>query len=607
MSAPGRRIDLEALKRCVDFVIITIKPEEFDAVLDQFHVHDENVAHSTASGSRDYTVVWVPVGGPSGPLLEAVVAITRCGTQGNGISQDVTRDIIADLAPPWILLVGIAGGVPASEFSLGDVVLGTSVLDFSVEAVKRSKKANRDADRAFAVTGLEVHPAVENFSTTVAAHRRDLGPWSQLNVDDGSVRRGLSRPAIALDEGQFYGDDDWRKSARESLEILNKRPSQQPTVVGVPIGSSDRLIKDTNILKQWLRVARQVRAVEMESSGVHIAARGRGKNRPAIPAMSIRGISDIVGYLRDESWTVYACHSAAAFAYAFVRLGYVTPRAADPCPIVSEEENETRDVVESTAVNAPISALATAPPADLFLALTSNVNWGISTSILQGILNALRRQEPSAIAPFNRACAAADLAVRRATEANVAMTQARGLLVGKIPADYKTLDECLIIDAPKPRKGTRTLPDLGAAVWSSGDEYFGQVQAKKPSGIGVYKIYRETRFSTPALVHYYRGEIWDGQFGLSGVYEFANGKVFAGEWVDGRPRLGILIRIASPNDAPAEMYDIYGGSFGLGSSALHWLPDGFGVAFLHSTGQLTVGTFDEGRASNAASKIPVIV
>ena len=41
--------------------------------------------------------------------------------------------------------------------------------------------------------------------------------------------------------------------------------------------------------------------------------------------LTIRGISDIVGLPRDERWTEYACHTAAAFAHALVKYGRVLP------------------------------------------------------------------------------------------------------------------------------------------------------------------------------------------------------------------------------------------------------------------------------------------
>jgi nucleoside phosphorylase len=54
----------------------------------------------------------------------------------------------------------------------------------------------------------------------------------------------------------------------------------------------------------------------MELGGVYVA--GQRINRQ-YPVLAIRGISDIVGFKRDDEWTKYACKTAAAFAIALVR------------------------------------------------------------------------------------------------------------------------------------------------------------------------------------------------------------------------------------------------------------------------------------------------
>jgi hypothetical protein len=66
-------------------------------------------------------------------------------------------------------------------------------------------------------------------------------------------------------------------------------------------------------LSVWLKIARQVVAVEMESAGIYKATHGRN-----VPFLAIRGISDVVGFKRDPDWTAYACETAAAFAQAFL-------------------------------------------------------------------------------------------------------------------------------------------------------------------------------------------------------------------------------------------------------------------------------------------------
>ncbi len=310
------------LKGTIDFAVITIKEEELGAVLDQFNLSEPDLIR----GARAYAVARIRQ--LTGDY--ATVAITRCPSQGNGVAQDVARDIIDELDPQWLLVVGIAGGLPASEFSLGDVVLASQVLDFSVEAVKAGRPPT------FAVEGRVIHQEVENYVTMLRAHAGRLGKWNELTttLPEGG-RVALELPRVDLSAANFYGSSEWQAAAKESLTRYTERSLKRPIAVAVPIGSSDRLIKNDEIIAVWTQVARQVRAVEMESAGVHIAARGRAPSRKDYPVLSIRGISDIIGFKRDEGWTRYACESAAAFANAFVRSGYVEPRStrtASPPP-----------------------------------------------------------------------------------------------------------------------------------------------------------------------------------------------------------------------------------------------------------------------------------
>lgn len=62
----------------------------------------------------------------------------------------MARDLLEDLAPRWLLVVGIAGGMPAAELTHGDV-RRLDPLDFSVEALLK------DGSFEHAVTGGPIH------------------------------------------------------------------------------------------------------------------------------------------------------------------------------------------------------------------------------------------------------------------------------------------------------------------------------------------------------------------------------------------------------------------------------------------------------------------
>lgn len=241
------------------------------------------------------------------------LAVLRCLEQGNTDAQDAARDLLEDLAPRFVLVVGIAGAVPSYELSLGDVVVSSRIADFSVEAVIGGQS------REHALGGGPLHPAAAKLAADLGAMISDgeLGEWSSLEA--------LTRPRPPVDfaDDRFYGDDEWRKDVRRKLErrFAGKEPPAPLAITGA-IASSDRLMKDDETLAVWLKIARQVVAVEMESAGIYKATHGR-----SVPFLAIRGISDVVGFKRDPDWTAYACENAAAFARAFLLARPIAPVA----------------------------------------------------------------------------------------------------------------------------------------------------------------------------------------------------------------------------------------------------------------------------------------
>lgn len=282
----------------VDIGILTIKDEEFEEVLAVFP--DGNQVFVGPS-HRHYNLRTASAGGGQ----HYRVAIVRQIEQGNGEAQDAARDLIEDLRPGLVLVVGIAGGVPSTEFSLGDVVLSLRIHDYSVEARKEGENA------AYVLSGGPVARQIEGHVANLRARREDLGEWWK-NLPE--------YPPVVRSAENFYGSTPWQKRTSEALEHhFGDTPRQQPDFRAGTLGASDRLIKDTALLISWLETSRGLLAVDMESGGVYRAARGR------CAMLAIRGISDVVGFKRDERWTRFACQSAAAFARAYLRTRPILP------------------------------------------------------------------------------------------------------------------------------------------------------------------------------------------------------------------------------------------------------------------------------------------
>jgi nucleoside phosphorylase len=283
----------------IDIGILTIREDEFRGVLKVFP--DD---HGIYKGRhREYTLRTADAGQGARYRL----AILRQIEQGTGEAQEAARDLFDDLQPSRFLVVGIAGGLPSDDISLGDVVLSTRVLDFSVEARKFQE------DTTYNVGGGPIAKSIAAGVANLGARELDLGDW-WVELP--------SKPAVVLAPGKLYGPKGWQRDVRAKLQTHYGKnvAARAPTFSAGPIASSDRLVKDPTLLFPWITSARGILAIEMESAGVHRATRDK------TPMLSIRGLSDIVGFKRQDAWTKYACASAAAFTRGYLRTRPVPVR-----------------------------------------------------------------------------------------------------------------------------------------------------------------------------------------------------------------------------------------------------------------------------------------
>lgn len=292
-----------SVKGKVDFAIITIREDEFEATLKRFAPEPQYI------GDRRFVLGQIRLKGND----YYQVAIARSTDPGEGPAQDLARDMIEQLSPEWFLIIGIAGGIPDDDFSLGDVVVAKRLLDFSVKAISEGKPPEYDV-RGWA------HPLVEQLCAALPAIRKKLeGNW---NTEESI---GIPIPEVHLDqESRYYGDIDWNKKIKESLERHFSIP-RLPRFTSTVYAATEELVKSPTLVQQWLKDARSFRAVEMELAGVYQAAK---RVEHQYPVLAIRGISDIVGFKRDPNWTNYACHSAASFAHKLVISGFIKPSIA---------------------------------------------------------------------------------------------------------------------------------------------------------------------------------------------------------------------------------------------------------------------------------------
>jgi WD40 repeat protein len=238
------------------------------------------------------------------------VVVARCPAQGNVAASNVVRDVFERLKPKLFLVVGIAGGIPSTDFTLGDVVLGTRVNALAVRAVHDGQLPD------FSAGGGDVDPELQSLIGVLSSS----GPFRSIewnSVESIGVVAPIKNPRMLLPDL----DESWMKEVDQSLQrhFPPGIESRTPGFVNGPVNSSDDLVKAPELAKYIRHWTKNAYAFEMESFGVYEAVRSVGAR-----FLPIRGISDIVGLKRDEDWTKYACNSAAALTRALIVSGVLS-------------------------------------------------------------------------------------------------------------------------------------------------------------------------------------------------------------------------------------------------------------------------------------------
>jgi hypothetical protein len=226
------KITIEQAKSRVDYGIITIKPEEFSAVLKRLPPRFE------ALGQTQYNISQIE----DALGNTCCAAVVKSWDQGDLPLQSIANALITDLQPRAIIIVGIAGARPAIEFTLGDVILANRMFDFNVTA------SNPDGTTEYAPRSQSAHRCVQVISSNLVADAVKYGEWNS----EESI--GMRRPHVTLAESNFIGPPEWQQKTREALNCYfgENGSSRNPIVCDGPIGSSSTLMKDPVEFSEWL-------------------------------------------------------------------------------------------------------------------------------------------------------------------------------------------------------------------------------------------------------------------------------------------------------------------------------------------------------------------
>jgi formylglycine-generating enzyme required for sulfatase activity/nucleoside phosphorylase len=261
--------------------------EEREAVLARLPGHDK--LPLTEKDIRVYYAADIPVHFPDGKDSQYSIIVVPLARMGHTEAANATGDAIRRWRPRYVLLVGIAGGVPQAAVQLGDVLISDQVADYELQKVADGQPSIR----------WQIHRADQRL--LIAAQNFTAPVWEQTKAR----RPNRSRPQV------HFG----------------------------PICTGNKVIADESLIEQFREVWTKLIGVEMEAGGVANAV-AQAARMPGF--FMIRGVSDLADGCKDsrrvKRWRPYACEIAAAYAIEFLKSGPV-PLAAGT---VDEEDSAAK-------------------------------------------------------------------------------------------------------------------------------------------------------------------------------------------------------------------------------------------------------------------------
>ncbi|MET9915149.1 hypothetical protein ABZZ74_52440 [Streptomyces sp. NPDC006476] len=286
-----------------DVGIVTALPKEFAAA--KAMLDDPQDAPPHREDHSDYVIGRIP---HSGGGAHSVVLTLQTKPANNVASIAVTNLKRSFPSVDHVLMVGIAGGVPNHRQPSKHVRLGDIVISGEHGVIQYDHLRLSEGVAELKGTSPLPSPALLNKVNRLEAERlAGKRPWER-HVRRGRRLLGASRPSPSFDK--LY------HSRRSNVKL--EHPTDVDRITGQPklyygrIASANILLKDP-LLRDVLRDQLDVRAVEMEGSGISDAAWVGG-----VGYLVIRGICDYCDSRKGDTWQAYASVVAAAYARALI-------------------------------------------------------------------------------------------------------------------------------------------------------------------------------------------------------------------------------------------------------------------------------------------------
>jgi nucleoside phosphorylase len=295
------KVEALPMPREMTLGIVTAKAIEHAAIR---HILDAPQDHQSLLDRKWYCIGTVPSVDPDTSHQVVVSQQTRDGTRDAAAA--VTGLLLSFPSIRFILMCGIAAGGRSAEMHLGDIVSATEgIVDYG--------------------------------------HLRVAGEGGVLRRPLGDVSAALLDADNRLAEAEIHGRRPWLTTLaaleRDNVAFRRPPPAGMPAVHRGAIGSADVLLRDA-ALRDILTSRHRIIALEMEASGIAVAARHHGREY-----FVVRGVSDLADQDKDDRWQGYAAAGAAAYLRAL--LGGLLPEQSTSPPVRRGSTAAMAQIVEA--------------------------------------------------------------------------------------------------------------------------------------------------------------------------------------------------------------------------------------------------------------------
>lgn len=265
--------EAEQASRTPDVLILTALSVELAAARLALGIQDGTPHHRSINGIH----FWTTVVEKQGSTFSCAVA--SLGSAGNVNAASITTQLLSELKPKLVLMMGIAAGL-RGKMKLGDVVVSERVVYY---------------EGAAALPGgvLALRPEIQRPGIST---QQDLSTY----FSTVSLPQRLQNQADALN---FVIPPD-SKAGEVAARVM---------VSPATIASGEKLIRDPDLFASFKSQHDKACVAEMEAYGVVDAC-----EKQNVPALVVRGISDFGDSSKDDVF-----HDVASKAAAIVSVDYL--------------------------------------------------------------------------------------------------------------------------------------------------------------------------------------------------------------------------------------------------------------------------------------------